>query len=65
MEGLSLNGPEDAAMLAELYGPATEIFVEGLGDLLSDEDVATLRGCVAGRRAVGAGQGRAVRPGAR
>jgi hypothetical protein len=46
VEGLSLNGPEDAAMLAELYGPATEIFVEGLGDLVSEEDVATLRGCV-------------------
>jgi hypothetical protein len=46
IEGLDLNGPEDAALLAELYGPATEIFVEGLGDLLAVEDVATLRACV-------------------
>jgi hypothetical protein len=44
--GLSLNGPEDAAMLAELYGPATEIFVDGLAELVAEEDVATLRACV-------------------
>jgi hypothetical protein len=46
VEGLSLNGPEDAALLAELYGPATETFVEGLGALVADEDLATLRGSV-------------------
>jgi aminoglycoside/choline kinase family phosphotransferase len=45
--GLTRNGPDDAALLAELYGPATEIFVEGLGDRLSAEDAATLRACVA------------------
>jgi hypothetical protein len=44
--GLSLNGPDDAAMLAELYGPATEIFVDGLASLVAEEDVATLRACV-------------------
>lgn len=47
LEGLSLSGPDDAAMLAELYGPATEIFIEGLGDLLGAEDHGTLRDCVA------------------
>ena len=43
IEGLQINGPEDAALMAELYGPATDIFVDGLGDLLAPEDVATLR----------------------
>ena len=43
---LALSGPDDAAMLAELAGPTTELFVDGLGDLLSAEDVATLRDCV-------------------
>ncbi len=33
-------------MLAELYGPATETFVEGLHDLLGDDDVDTLHHCV-------------------
>jgi hypothetical protein len=44
--GLTRNGPDDAALLAELYGPATEIFIEGLGDRLSAADTATLRACV-------------------
>jgi hypothetical protein len=46
IEGLALNGPEDAAVLAELYGPATELFIEGLGDLVAPEDRDTLRACV-------------------
>jgi hypothetical protein len=46
VEGLSLNGPEDATILAELYGPATELFLQGLGDLVSAGDAATLRECV-------------------
>jgi hypothetical protein len=44
--GLAVNGPEDAAILAELYGPATETFVDGLHHLLTDDDVDTLHGCV-------------------
>ncbi len=47
VEGLALNGPEDARMLGELYGPATELFLEGLGDLVAAEDRETLRACVA------------------
>ncbi|WP_028643195.1 phosphotransferase family protein [Nocardioides sp. URHA0020] len=43
VEGLQVNGPEDASLMAELYGPATDIFVDGLAALLSDEDVVTLR----------------------
>jgi len=46
IENLSLSGPDDAKMLADLYGPATELFVEGLGELLDADTVATLRGCV-------------------
>ena len=46
VEGLALNGPEDAAMLAELYGPATETFLDGVGGLLAPEDHETLRACV-------------------
>ncbi|TIC89356.1 DUF1679 domain-containing protein [Nocardioides sp. GY 10113] len=42
IEGLSINGPEDADLMAELYGPATEIFVDLLGDRLTPECVATL-----------------------
>ena len=43
IEGLSIQGPDDAALLAEFYGPALEIFVEGLGDLLEPATVETLR----------------------
>jgi hypothetical protein len=46
IDGLQINGPDDAALMAELYGPATDIFVDGLAGLLSDEDVVTLRGVV-------------------
>jgi aminoglycoside/choline kinase family phosphotransferase len=46
IEGLTINGPEDAALLAEVYAPVTETFVEILADRLSDETVATLRACV-------------------
>lgn len=47
LDGLSLNGPDDAALLAELYGPAAELFLDGLGDLVSGEDATTIRECVA------------------
>lgn len=46
VEGLAINGPDDAALLAELYGPATDIFIDGLGELLDAETVVTLRACV-------------------
>ena len=46
VEGLQVNGPDDASLMAELYGPATDIFVDGLAALLRDEDVLTLRGVV-------------------
>ena len=51
LEGLSINGPEDAALLAELYGPAVELFLDGLGDLVSAGDAAILRECVAATEA--------------
>ncbi|ORM32174.1 phosphotransferase [Williamsia sp. 1135] len=46
IDGLAVNGPEDAKLLAEMYGPATEIFIDGLGDLIAAEDRETLWKCV-------------------
>ncbi len=46
VEGLQINGPEDAAVMAELYGPATDLFLDGLGDLVAPEDALTLRDVV-------------------
>ncbi len=43
IEGLAIQGPDDAALLAEFYAPALDIFVDGLGDLLEPETVETLR----------------------
>ena len=46
IEGLSLNGPDEIALLMEMYGPTTELFLDGLGDLVAPEDAQTLRDCV-------------------
>ncbi|MET3960846.1 aminoglycoside/choline kinase family phosphotransferase [Marmoricola sp. OAE513] len=46
VEGLTLSGPDDAALLAEVYGPATDTFLEQLGDALTPETQETLRRCV-------------------
>ena len=46
VDGLSVNGPDDAKLLAELYGPATDIFIDALADKLSVDDQSTLRDCV-------------------
>ena len=46
IDGLTLEDPESEALLQEMYGPTTELFIDGLGDLLTDEDRATLRACV-------------------
>lgn len=43
IEGMSVNGPEDAALMAELFGPAVDLFVDNLADQLSPDDVATVR----------------------
>lgn len=47
IDGLALNDAEQARLLGELYGPTTELFLDGLGDLLAPEDHGTLRDCVA------------------
>lgn len=47
LDGVTLTDAEGATLLAELYGPATDIFLDGLGDLLAPEDHDTLRACVA------------------
>jgi hypothetical protein len=46
IDTLSMNGPDEIALLLEMYGPTTELFLDGLGDLVSPEDAATLRACV-------------------
>lgn len=46
VEGLVIQGPDDAAILAELYGPTTELFIDGRAHLLDDATTATLRDCV-------------------
>jgi len=46
VDTLSINGPDDIALLLEMYGPTTELFLSALGDLVSPEDAATLRACV-------------------
>ena len=43
VEGLTIQGPDDAALLAEFYAPALEIFVDGLGPRLESATIETLR----------------------
>jgi hypothetical protein len=45
LDNLARQGPEDVALLVELAPPTTELFIDGLGDLLSAEDRETLRAC--------------------
>lgn len=46
VEGLTLNGPDDAALLTEVYGPATRAFLDQLGDAISADTREILLGCV-------------------
>ena len=46
VDTLSINGPDEIALLLEMYGPTTELFLDGLGDLVAPEDRQTLRDCV-------------------
>lgn len=46
LDTLGRNGPDEIALLVEMYGPTTELFLDGLGDLVSTEDATTLRACV-------------------
>lgn len=45
LDNLTRQGPDDVALLVELAPPTTELFIDGLGDLLSEEDRVTLREC--------------------
>lgn len=45
VEGLGAATADDAAMLAELYGPTTDLFLDAIGHLLTPEDAATVRAC--------------------
>ncbi|UDY24997.1 ecdysteroid 22-kinase family protein [Nocardioides sp. Kera G14] len=42
VEGLALFGPDDATMMGEFYPPTHELFLAGIGDLLSPDDHAVL-----------------------
>ncbi len=46
IEGLKIQDQADADLLAEFYGPATDLFLANLGDAISEEDEQTLRACV-------------------
>lgn len=46
IDGLARTTPDEAAVLADLYGPAVDIFIDRLGDHLTPDDTATLRACV-------------------
>lgn len=46
VDTLSVNGADEIALLLEMYGPTTELFLSGLGDLVSPQDAETLRACV-------------------
>ena len=45
VETLGRNGPDEIALLLQMYGPTTELFLDGLGDLVSAEDATTIRAC--------------------
>lgn len=46
LDWISLSDPGDASLLASVHGPATETFLEQLGDAISAETRETLLGCV-------------------
>ncbi|MDP3969276.1 MAG: phosphotransferase [Nocardioides sp.] len=43
IDDLTLNGPEDAAMLAELWGPTVELFLARMAGRLDETDRGTLQ----------------------
>ena len=45
IDTLSVNGPDDIALLLDMWEPTCELFLSGLGDLIPTEDAATLRAC--------------------
>ncbi|GAA4699141.1 phosphotransferase [Nocardioides conyzicola] len=45
IDTLSVNGPDDIALLLDMWEPTCELFLSGLGDLIPAEDAATLRAC--------------------
>ncbi len=45
VDTLSVNGPDDIALLLEMWQPTLDLFLDGLGDLVAAEDADTLRAC--------------------
>lgn len=46
LEWITLSGPDDASLLASVHGPATDTFLDQLGDAISTETRETLLACV-------------------
>jgi hypothetical protein len=45
LDWITLSGPDDASLLASVHGPATETFLDQLGDAISAETRETLLAC--------------------
>jgi hypothetical protein len=45
VDTLSVNGPDEIALLLEMWEPTLDLFLDGLGDLIGGEDAHTLRDC--------------------
>jgi hypothetical protein len=46
LPGLVLNDDDSVALLEDMYPSTTDLFLDGLGDLVDDGTAATLRACV-------------------
>lgn len=51
LDWITLSGPDDASLLASVHGPATETFLDQLGEAISTETRETLIACVEVSRA--------------
>ena len=51
LPGLTLNDEDSVSLLEDMYPSTMDLFVDGLGDLLDADTVATLRDCVPATRA--------------
>jgi hypothetical protein len=45
VDTLSVNGPDDIALLLDMWDPTTDLFLDGLGHLIPADDAATVRAC--------------------
>ncbi|MFC6046158.1 phosphotransferase family protein [Nocardioides hankookensis] len=45
VDTLSVNDPESIELLLAMWDPTADLFLDGLGDLIPDDDAATIRAC--------------------